>query len=223
MPKAVLQRPFTVAKCAQTLDGKVATARGRSKWITSAQTRAFARRRRDQFQAIMIGAKTAIKDNPRLTGVRRSKLIKVVVDTTLRVNPRLTLFQNPGLCWLATTRRAAAGRIARFEALGVRVIVCPVRRGRVSLPYLFDRLKNEGVDKLLIEGGPTLIGQALSDQLVDRVDIYIAPKIMGEAGGLDAVIGLPFRPVTDLCRLKNLKIKRLNPDILVQADVHRNS
>ncbi|MCA9403153.1 MAG: dihydrofolate reductase family protein [Candidatus Omnitrophica bacterium] len=222
MAKVSRRRPFVVAKTAQTLDGKVAAANGRSQWITSSQTRIFARQRRDRFKAIMTGAETVIKDNPRLTGVRRGNLIKVVVDSTLRVSPRAKVFQLPELCWLATTRRADSKRIRRFEAMGVKVLLCPRQRGRVSLPFLFDQLARAGLDKVLIEGGPTLIGQALRDGLVDSMDIYIAPKIMGDNEALDAVVGLPVLAVNRLYRLTNLKIKRIKPDILVQGDVHRN-
>ena len=222
MAKVSRRRPYVVAKSAQTLDGKVAAANGRSQWITSSQTRLFARQRRDRFKAIMTGAETVIKDNPRLTGVRRGNLIKVVVDSTLRVSPRAKVFQLPELCWLATTRRADSKRIRRFEAMGVRVVLCPRRRDRVSLPFLLDQLARAGLEKVLIEGGPTLIGQALRDGLVDSMDIYIAPKIMGDNAALDSVVGLPALAVTRLYRLTNLKIKRIYPDVSVQGDVYRN-
>ncbi len=221
MVKPVLRRPFTVAKSAQTLDGKVATGSGRSQWITSSRTRTFARRRRDTFRAIVVGAETVVKDNPRLTGVRR-RLVKVIVDSTLRVSLKSKVFKCPELCWLATTRRADRKRVLAFESRGIRVLICPAKDRRVHLPYLFNRLMQEGMDRVLIEGGPTLIGQALRDRLVDRVHIYIAPKIMGQQSGLGSVVGLPDNGISGLCRLKNMRIRRMDPDILVEADVHRN-
>lgn len=222
MAKSVLSRPFTVAKSAQTLDGKVATGNGRSQWITSTQTRAFARRRRDQFDAIIVGAQTVIADNPRLTGVRRQNLTKVIVDTTLRISLRAKVFAIPQNCWIATTRRADKKKLERLQGMGVNIFVCPQKRGRVNLSYLFDQLYRQGIKKLLIEGGPTLIGQAFREELVDQIAVYIAPKIMGQESGLDSVVGLNPKSIGDLCHLHNVKMRRINSDILVEADVYRN-
>lgn len=222
MARSGFSRPYVVAKTAQTLDGKVATRNGHSKWITSSHTRDYARRRRDRFRAIVVGANTVVKDNPRLEGVRNKKLLKVVVDSTLRLSPRAQVFRVPERCWLATTRQAKRAKIDQFLKMGVQVILCPARAGRVSLPYLFDRLYQAGMERVLIEGGPTLIGKALREQLVDHLHIYIAPKIMGDPTALDSIVGLTAFRVDRLCQLKNVTIKRMKSDILVEADVYRN-
>ncbi|MBZ0165271.1 MAG: dihydrofolate reductase family protein [Candidatus Omnitrophica bacterium] len=222
MAKTAFSRPFTVAKTAQTLDGKVATRNGRSKWITSQRTRDFAHRRRDQFDAIIVGANTLIQDDPELNGVRSKKLAKIVVDTTLRVSPRSRIFLSPQLCWLATTRKAKKTTLKQFQNMGVNILLCPSRGGRVSLPYLFDRMKRLGFNKVLIEGGPTLIGTALKERLVDRMHIYIAPKIMGDSKALASVSGLTPLNVSTLSMLERIKIKKIDPDILVEADVYRH-
>jgi diaminohydroxyphosphoribosylaminopyrimidine deaminase/5-amino-6-(5-phosphoribosylamino)uracil reductase len=217
--------PFVVAKCAQTLDGKVATATGQSQWITSSQTRDFARRRRDEFDAILVGIQTVLKDNPSLDGVKRIRRIKkIIVDSRLQIpfNARLFTDTRPEDCLIATTRLAIKTKISRLEQKGVRVLVCPLRQGRVNLTWLFQQLAKQEITSVLIEGGARIIGSAIHEQLVDKMHVYIAPKIIGDQKALSSMVGLDITNVNRAVSLNIHDVQRIGKDILIEAYVHRN-
>lgn len=219
--------PFVTAKIAQTLDGKIATAKGHSKWITSEATRAYARSKRDEFDAIMVGANTAAKDNPELNGKRKDrKLTKIVVDSALRLSPKAKLFEgtDPARVILATTSRASQNKIRLFTKKGVRVLVSP-SRGRyhqVDLKWLMKQLVKMEIASVLIEGGGRLIAGALKKGLVDRMMIYVAPKIIGDKDGISSVAGLNIADINRSVGLEKITINYLKPDILIQGYVHRD-
>ncbi|MBI5415190.1 MAG: bifunctional diaminohydroxyphosphoribosylaminopyrimidine deaminase/5-amino-6-(5-phosphoribosylamino)uracil reductase RibD, partial [Candidatus Omnitrophica bacterium] len=131
--------PFVAAKCAQTLDGKIATAAGESKWITSLKTRDHARRVRDEFDAICVGVNTVLKDDPRLNGARKTKrLKKIVLDSSLKTPLAARLFKGVRSldCVIAVTRKASPAKIKQFQNKGARVIICPAKDGHVDLKCL---------------------------------------------------------------------------------------
>ena len=218
MPKKI----FVVAKIAQTLDGKIATASGESKWITSGETRQFARRRRDGFDAILVGSNTALKDNPLLTGVKNKILKKIIVDTNLLISPKANLFKNTrlGQCIIAVTSKAPTKRIKFFKNKGVIICVCRSTQGRIDLKDLFKKLSALGIKKILIEGGAKMVGAALKAGLVDAVNIYLSPSIMGDRKALSSVVGFNINNLNKMLKLTNLKIQRISTDILIEAHVH---
>lgn len=216
------KRLFVVAKCAQTLDGKIAAKNGQSKWITSKETRVYARKKRDSFDAILVGIETVVKDNPRLTGVQNKKLVRVVVDSNLRVSVKARLFAQKGKSLVATTKNASQKKKNVLRSLNVDIIECPAKDKKVNLSFLFKELFKRGINRLLIEGGPTIIGAALKEALVDQLHIYITPKIMCDPRAKSSMVGFSVDNINKIILLKNLKLKRINQDILVVADVHRN-
>ncbi len=224
MPSDKYHRPKVVAKIAQTLDGKTATSNGKSKWITSQKARDYARRQRDEFDAILVGARTALRDNPRLTGVKNKSLIRIVVDSTLTLPFSSNVLKRAQTehVVVATTRRSSERRRNRLTAMGVSVILCPQKNRRVDLKYMMNALYEMGVRRLLIEGGATITGSALRWNLIDQMHIYMAPKVMGDQTALSSVQG---NRVLSMDRLTNLDIKSvrtLGGDILVLANVYRN-
>ncbi|MGE0269159.1 MAG: RibD family protein [Candidatus Omnitrophota bacterium] len=213
---------FVVAKCAQTIDGKIATRTGQSKWITSGDTRKYARKQRDRFDAILVGIDTVIKDDPRLTGIRNKNLQKIVVDSSLRISTKARLFKSGHRWIVATTRNASLSKKRKLEDLKVQVIQCPAKNKRVDLNYLSRMLLDKGIKKLLIEGGATIIGAALKEKIIHQMHIYIAPKIVGDSMAKNSIDGLLIKSIKKTCILKIRKIRKFNKDILVVADVHRN-
>ncbi len=213
--------PFVVAKCAQSLDGKIATAHGRSKWITCEQARNYAHQLRDSFDAILVGINTVLRDDPRLNGARKTKhLKKVVLDSSLRTSPKAKLFEGarPSDCFLAVTSDTAPlKRIKFFQDKGVNVIVCPAQKDGVDLKWLFKELAKQEITSILIEGGGRVIGSALRQQLVDKMHIYVAPKIFGDQDALSAVRGLHPADIGQVVQLKDLDYQRIGTDILITA------
>lgn len=212
--------PFVVVKCAQTLDGKIATFSGQSKWITSPKTRDFTHRLRGDFDAILVGANTALKDNPGLNARSTTKrLKKIVVDSKLQIPLGAKLFSNtgPGDVVIATTRKAPQQKQEILKAKGVSVLVCPQSKEGVNLKWLFRELARREISSLLIEGGSKIVGSALKANLVDKFLMFIAPKIMGDERAVSSVRGFKVANVNQVLRLKNVAVKKIGEDILVEG------
>jgi diaminohydroxyphosphoribosylaminopyrimidine deaminase/5-amino-6-(5-phosphoribosylamino)uracil reductase len=185
-------RPWFTLKAAATVDGKVATWRGESKWVTGEPARREGHRLRDAHDAILVGVDTVLADDPALTvrGLKGGRdPVRVVVDSTLRVPVGAALMRARGSgrgqvarVIIATTRRAPAPREQRLRAAGAEVWRLPSRRGRVGLPALAKRLAAEGVASVLVEGGPTVHGALLEAGLADEVCLFLAPRIIGGRG-----------------------------------------
>lgn len=217
--------PFVVAKTAQTLDGKIATAKGQSKWITSSSSRDHAHRLRSDFDGILVGIKTVLKDNPRLNAMRPSKRIKkIIVDSKLRIPLNARLFQgtHPEDVFVATTKDADKIKLKQLYNKGVNIMMSPSRKGQVNFKWLFKELAKQEISSILIEGGAHTIGGALQEDLIDKFLIFMAPKILGDAKGLSSVRGLTRSHVDQSIKLCDLNIQKINEDILIEAYVHRN-
>ncbi len=217
--------PFVVAKSAQSLDGKIALANGLSKWITSEKSRAHARNIRDTFDAIMVGINTVLQDDPGLTGVRKDKrLKKIIVDSSLKISSQAKLFKSSSAsdCYVLTTEKAGRAKIKAFREKGVNVIICPARNGRVDLTFGFKALARMEISSVLIEGGASLIGSALKAGLVDKLHMYVAPMIVGDAKALNSIVNLAPKTLSQAVQLKDLEINNLGEDIFLSAYVHRN-
>lgn len=189
------RRPWVVLKAAASLDGRVATAAGETRWITGALARLDGHRLRDQLDAILVGVGTVLADDPRLTvrdvpGGRDPR--RVLVDSRLRTPVTAAALAGatpPPI--IATTARAAATRARRLEATGAEVWRLPAdRAGRVSLPHLLRRLAEAGVCSLLVEGGPRIHAGFLAAGLADELRLYQAPIVLGDGPSWTDAIGL---------------------------------
>jgi diaminohydroxyphosphoribosylaminopyrimidine deaminase/5-amino-6-(5-phosphoribosylamino)uracil reductase len=216
--------PFVVAKSAQTLDGKIATAQGQSKWITSQASRHFARELRNHFSAILVGINTVLKDDPLLTPADPSKrLKKIILDSGLEISLKASLFKNtaPEDVIVVTTSKASKARRAALQKKAT-VIVAPAKGSRVDLKWLFKELAKRQISSILIEGGATVVGDALKNGLVDKMNIFIAPKILGDQSAKSAVAGFTVHHVDRSIRLKNWSVRNIGEDLFVEAYVHGN-
>lgn len=216
--------PFVTAKCAQTLDGKIAAANGDSQWITSLESRKSAHRLRDDFDAICAGIKTVFKDNPGLNGVRKKNLKKIILDSSLQIPLKAKLFQgtSPSNCIMAATSKADPQKLKILQARGINVLICPRRQGHIHLEWLFKELAKREVTSILIEGGAHVIGCALKENLVDKMHIYLAPKIIGSQKALSSVVGLNILKIGKAIQLKNVTIQKIGEDFFLEGYVYRN-
>ncbi len=218
--------PFVTLKLAATLDGKVAARDGSSRWITGEAARADVHRLRATVDAIAVGAGTALADDPALTvrdpAYRGAPKLRVLVDARGRVPARGRLFDGAAPTLVATTE--ASGREAReaWRAAGADVAVLPEAAGGVSIPALLEHLGKRDVQHLLLEGGPTLAFAAVAAGCVDRLVLYLAPKLLGGAGAPGVLAGAGFAPVGEAVRVRVLGVRRLGADLRVEADVHRD-
>ena len=212
--------PFVTAKIAQTLDGRVACRGGDSKWITSDQTREKSRGKRFFFDAIVTGVNTVLMDNPRLD-VKGKSLVKVVLDSSLRTPLKARLFDGTkdGQVILATTRKAPAALISSFRQRRVDVIVCPRSASGVDLDWLLRQLGKRGLINILVEGGPRVIGSAFKKKLVDRLHLYMAPKLLGDDLARGSVSGLMPAKIAGALPLRFLGVEQSFGDLFIEAEV----
>ena len=211
-------RPLVILKLAQTLDGRIATRSGESRWITGAPARTCAHRWRRRVDCVAVGAGTVVADDPRLDvrHVKGSDPRPLVVDGRLRVSPRARVFQGHRPI-LATCAAASTARLEPFVEQGVEVWTFAGPDGRIDLDQLAERAGRANITSLLIEGGGQLAGAALERRIVDQVLIFIAPRLLGE--GIPAVAGLGAKSMDQTIALKNARLCRLGVDILYTAEV----
>ena len=218
--KYILKKmPHVTAKIAQTMDGKAGLRSGQVPWITSPATRERARLKRDGFDAIVIGINTVLLDDPRLNAPGKA-IVKVVLDSHLRMPLKARIFENTlrGQVIIATTSKAPQAKVAAFEKRGVVVMPCPHKAGRVDLKAMFKELAKNGLIRILIEGGPTIVDNALKSRLVDRMHIYIAPQILSGAAR-DMIKGFDIEALADTRKFRVLRVDHMGSDLFIECDV----
>ncbi|PYQ12010.1 MAG: bifunctional diaminohydroxyphosphoribosylaminopyrimidine deaminase/5-amino-6-(5-phosphoribosylamino)uracil reductase RibD [Acidobacteria bacterium] len=198
------RRPFVLLKAALTLDGKIATRDGDSKWITSPAQRREARRLRRLHDAVAVGIGTVLADDPRLLprpAVHRP-FHRIVFDADLRLPPdsRLARSARRSPVWAICVRPDALRR-RRLEALGVLVVSARGRGGRVSLPWALGEMRRRGIWSVMVEGGSELLGSFLSQRLLDQVALFRAPLLLGGRQSRPAFGGPEPSRVADALRL----------------------
>ncbi len=215
-------RPEVTLKIAQSLDGKIATRTGQSRWITGVPARVWTHRLRARMDAILIGIGTVLKDDPRLT-VRgagaRAHPIRIVLDSRLRMPVSARMLKGRGgPVWIAALPGASPQKEKRLRAAGAEVLRVPARQGRVDLAKLMELLNGRGVNQLLIEGGGETAASALNQKLADHLAWIIAPKIIGGRAAVPSVGGIGAATLGKAIDLRRWKVRSLGPDILVTAD-----
>ncbi|MCD8322086.1 MAG: bifunctional diaminohydroxyphosphoribosylaminopyrimidine deaminase/5-amino-6-(5-phosphoribosylamino)uracil reductase RibD [Oscillospiraceae bacterium] len=221
-------RPYVVMKYAMTMDGKIATYTGASKWITGETARNRVHQDRHRYAAIMAGIGTVLADDPLLTCriPQGHDPLRVICDSHLRIPLDSNIVKTAGETpTVIAALRPDEGKKAALEAAGCKVWTLPESDGHVSLPALMERLGQESIDSVLLEGGGTLNWAALESGVVQRVQTYIAPKLFGGTGRTPVGgqgVALPDQAFP----LKNTTVTRLGDDILleseVEQDVHRH-
>lgn len=220
------KKPFIVLKAAMTLDGKIATATGQSKWITNEISRAYGYKLRDIYDGIMVGINTVIEDNPMLTArVDGGKNpIRIVVDSSLRIDINANVVQDKSAKTIvATTDKADKDKILKLQAQDVDVIVVDKdENDKVDIEKLLDILGQQNICSILVEGGATLSGSFVAKKLVDKVYFFIAPKIVGGKEAKTPVAGTGILNLQEALSLKDIQIEKLKEDILIIGRVDKD-
>ena len=220
------KKPFVVLKAAMTLDGKIATATGQSKWITNETSRAYGYKLRDIYDGIMVGINTVIEDNPMLTArVDGGKNpIRIVVDSSLRIDINANVVQDKSAKTIvATTDKANKDKILKLQAQDVDVIVVDKdENDKVDIEKLLDILGQQNICSILVEGGATLSGSFVAKKLVDKVYFFIAPKIIGGKEAKTPVAGTGILNLQEALALKDIQIEKLEEDILIIGRVDKD-
>ena len=176
------QTPFVIVKSAVTLDGKIATRTGDSKWITSEKSREVVHKLRHKYSAIMVGINTVLCDDPLLTARAFAKgrnPVKIVLDPQLRTPLNAKLLDSPAQTIIIASENYDNERYTALTNLGVDILIVPSQGGVIPLDVVMKKLGQKGIDSVLIEGGGTLNGHAFEAGVVDKVIVFIAPKLAG--------------------------------------------
>jgi diaminohydroxyphosphoribosylaminopyrimidine deaminase/5-amino-6-(5-phosphoribosylamino)uracil reductase len=213
-------RPWTVLKLAMSLDGRLATARGASRWITGPSARRRVHAMRAAADAVLVGAGTVRADDPQLTCRTRrgANPIRVVVcgaDVDLPRRARV-LRDGAAPTWVVAPRGAATGKVAALRRQGIEVILLKGRRGRVAFGAVVRALGARGVTRLVIEGGGQIAAEAVRARVVDEVAFFVAPLLIG-GDGVAAVAPLALRRLDRAARVDAGGIERLGRDLLIRG------
>lgn len=216
---SITKKPFIAIKMAMSADGKTATRAGDSRWISSDESRALVHRMRTDFDAVMVGAGTICADDPELTSHGKGRdPYRVIVDGRLRIGfGARVLRKKDGKTVVATCERADKGKALALEKAGARVLVCG--KESVDLKMLSYALNAMGLGRILVEGGSELNASALESGIVDRLYLFIAPKLVGGKDANGVIGGAGIRMMADATRLKNMKIRKVGPDFLIEANI----
>jgi len=217
--------PFCLLKSAMTLDGKIATKFSDSKWITGTLSREYVHRLRHRYAAIMVGVNTVLVDNPQLTvripGFKGKNPVRVIVDSRCKIpldaNVIKTASQIKTI--VATTDMADTDKIEKLKDFGAEIVILPTENERVSLSNLMKKLGSMDIDSILLEGGGTLNYSCLEAGIVDKVNFFVAPKIIGGHLAKTPVEGDGVPLIMNAFSIKDISVHNFGEDILIEGYV----
>ncbi|RJQ50365.1 MAG: bifunctional diaminohydroxyphosphoribosylaminopyrimidine deaminase/5-amino-6-(5-phosphoribosylamino)uracil reductase RibD [Nitrospiraceae bacterium] len=219
------KQPFVILKAAQSLDGKIATATGESKWITSGKAREYVHRLRNEVDAVLVGAGTVIKDNPsldcRVKGGRNP--YRIIVDSNLRTPLDAKVLSHiDGKTIIATVspRKITPAyqiKVAHLHNIGVQLLPVKGKNGKVDLESLMKNLGKLQITSIMIEGGSSINASALSAMLVDKIMFFVAPKIIGGVDSIPSIGGCSPSLLKNAYRIKYLRTKMIGEDVLLEG------
>ena len=215
--------PFVILKSAVTLDGQTATSTGDSQWISNTQSREEVHRLRNRVDAIMVGVGTVLNDDPKLTtrlpGGRDA--LRIVVDSQLRTPSQAALLHldSAAETLIAHLATAPEDRRSRLAASRAVLLETAAKDGRVDLHDLLTQLGSRGVQSILLEGGAQLNAAFLKAGLIDRMMVFVAPKVIGGNGGYGIFAGQGVLCLADALQLQDIRINRFGDDVLIEGEV----
>jgi len=221
--------PFCILKTAMTLDGKIATYTGDSKWITNNQSRALVHQIRHRVSGIMVGIGTVLADDPmlntRLENGEGRDPHRIIIDSKARLplDAKMLNMASNAKTIVVATEKAEQDKLEQLRAKGAEVIIAPQRNGNIDLSFVMEELGKREVDSVLLEGGGSLNYSALEEGIVDKVYAFIAPKIIGGKDAKTPVEGNGKEFVRDAILLQDIRTHSLGDDIMIEGYVRKGS
>jgi diaminohydroxyphosphoribosylaminopyrimidine deaminase/5-amino-6-(5-phosphoribosylamino)uracil reductase len=216
----VEKKPFVILKVAATLDGKIATRKGDSKWISGEASRKFVHRIRDQVDGVVVGIGTVLKDDPQLTArIKKGRdPYRIILDSQLRIPEGAKVIgDSPSKTIIATTELASRDKIERWEKKGVRTLVIDSKQGRVDLEPLLSNLGKMEMMSLLVEGGSQINGSFLDEGLIDKILFFFSPKLIGDGQAIGIFGGDGKATLEEAIHLNDLRWRKIGEDILIEG------
>jgi len=214
--------PFVSVKVAQSLDGKIATCKGESKWISNKKSRNYVQKLRNQSDAVMIGVNTALKDNPCLIPrlVDKKPIKRIIVDSRLKLQLDSKLFNDikEFPLFIVTSSKAALGRRHLYQKKGAKVILAG--KDKINMLLLMRKLANQGILHVLVEGGGEIIASCLDAKVVDEIFLFTSFKIIGGRSSVTSVEGNGIVSLNKAIKLKDITLRRMDDDVLIYGKVN---
>jgi len=219
--KYILKKePFVILKVAATLDGKMATRDGDSKWISGEASRRFVHRLRDQVDGVIVGIGTILKDDPMLTTrIKRGRdPYRVILDSRLRIPEDAKVIEiSPSKTIVATTELAPKDKRERLEKKGVRILILDSKQSRVNLKTCLSRLGGMEMMSVLVEGGSQVNGAFLDEGLIDKFLLFLSPKLIGDKDAMGIFGGKGIASLREAISLNEFRMRRMRGDILLEG------
>jgi len=216
-------RPFVILKTAMSLDGKIATRSGHSKWITGPRARQWVHELRNEVDAILVGTGTVLKDNPSLTTRLQSgpgkHPVRVILDSGLRIPLTRKVYGKSGRAIVAVGPMASAKKIQKLHAQGVETLALREKTGGLDLKQLLGKLGQLELTSVLLEGGSELAASAIQLGLVDRVAVFIAPIFIGGKEAPGPLGGAGIAKIQNALAIKNMTVREIGKDLLVEGNL----
>jgi len=217
-------RPYVILKAASTLDGRIAARTGDSRWVTNEHSRRFVHRLRCDVDAILVGSRTALVDDPQLTARPPGKVscrqpVRIVLDSQLVLPLGSVLVRTVGEApvWLACSEKAPSDREAALERAGVSVVRLPWTDRGVHLGSLLEELGRRGITSLLVEGGGGTLGGFIEAGLADAFFFFYAPKILGDEAGVPLAAGRTVYEMKAAEKVYDVRVRRFREDIMISG------
>jgi diaminohydroxyphosphoribosylaminopyrimidine deaminase/5-amino-6-(5-phosphoribosylamino)uracil reductase len=218
----VTGKPFVILKVAATLDGKISTRTGNSKWISSEASRHMVHRLRNEIDGVIVGIGTVLKDDPLLTARIRGGRdpFRIILDSRLRIPDEAAVLRtSPEKTVVATTEMAPKDRASRLEEKGVHVLILESKDQRIDLNSLLGKLGEMEMMSLLVEGGSRVNGSFLDEGLVDKVLFFLSPRLIGDCEALGIFGGKGAIQLEEAIPVRDLRIRKVGGDILIEGYV----
>jgi len=215
----VARKPFVILKAGISLDGKIATRTGKSKWITSEESRRRAHIIRSQVDAIIVGIGTVLTDDPSLTAriSRKRQPLPIVLDSGLDTPPKSKVLSHPRGCLIVTSKGVPKSRRKALLTAGANIITLPVKAGLIKWDPLLEELGKMGITSVLIEGGAAVFGSALEARVVNKLLLFVAPILIGGDEGRGVFGGRGPAELADCARITDMKVRKSGPDLCVEG------
>ena len=218
------KRPYVTLKAASSLDGKISTKTGESRWITGSLSRIYVHKIRNEVDAVMVGINTVLRDDPMLTTRLKKKKnlmnpVRVILDSRLKIplTAKSVQLKNGQKTIVATTTKASLKKVKILEKMGVVVLLTKEKESKVNMNDLMKKLGEMEISHIMIEGGAEVNASALQSGIVDRVIFFIAPIIIGGANATSSIMGKGISLLKDAVSIKESRIKKLGHDFIFEG------
>jgi diaminohydroxyphosphoribosylaminopyrimidine deaminase/5-amino-6-(5-phosphoribosylamino)uracil reductase len=214
--------PFITIKVAQSLDGRIATRTGDSKWISSDKSRIFAHRLRRDFDAVMVGVNTVLRDNPKLDAwFSKKQPIKIIVDSQLSTPENANIFSKESKVIIVTLPAKPGQETENRKILAQKATILEVKEkaGQINLRDMMKKLAQLKITNILVEGGGILIGSLFDESMVDKILFFISPKVIGGKEATSSVMGRGISRIDNAVKIKDVHLRRFGEDFLIEGYV----